>query len=547
MRIAIVGSGGHARVVASVIGAAGADVWGFVDDCVETHGHLVGLSLVRGGIEQLRSSRDEFDAAIVAVGNNADRTRLAQQLEEWGIPLAQVIHPSAVIAPATQIGAGTVIMAGAIVQTGSVVGSNVIVNTAATIDHDCVVEDYVHLAPGVHLAGSVHVGRGSLLGVGTVVVPGIVIGEGAVVGAGSVALRDIPPNVLAYGVPAKAQRPIESDDASHSEAPSAPLKLRGDDTSQRQSACRFRATIQRDGGRAAVTDDFFRSECYYRAEGVSHTLRIEDREGQTVLVAPVIVQEIPGTSLVDGVSPYGYPGTVVCGRESVNLDEVDWRETGLVCVFIRDSIQPDSRLNSGRDRGPVFLVDCANPVRIRKSSRYEIRRNQQMGYCVERIPMAEASESDREAFRGVYLETMIRDRAARRYFFTPEYFSMVMAFERSWLFLVKTPNGDVAAASIVVYSDRMLHYYLAGTGDRYLVDAPSKNAVAAMISLAEEVGLPLNLGGGLRAGDNLEMFKRGFANRSETFRTHEIVCDKLEYEVLSNGKGCSGFFPAYRS
>ncbi|MEQ5872792.1 acyltransferase [Sagittula sp. NFXS13] len=44
------------------------------------------------------------------------------------------------------------------------------------------------------------------LGTGVLVMPGVTIGEGTVIGASSVVTRDIPPGVLAVGVPAKVVR-----------------------------------------------------------------------------------------------------------------------------------------------------------------------------------------------------------------------------------------------------------------------------------------------------------------------------------------------------
>jgi hypothetical protein len=75
-----------------------------------------------------------------------------------------------------------------------------------------------------------------------------------------------------------------------------------------------------------------------------------------------------------------------------------------------------------------------------------------------------------------------------------------------------------------------------------------KNLFAAMISLAGEQGMPLNLGGGVRPGDSLDAFKGGFANGAAAFRTHEVICDPAAYDELSAGAGPApeGFFPAYR-
>jgi acetyltransferase-like isoleucine patch superfamily enzyme len=41
------------------------------------------------------------------------------------------------------------------------------------------------------------------LGSRVTVLPGVTIGPGSVVGAGAVVTRDVPPNILAAGVPAR--------------------------------------------------------------------------------------------------------------------------------------------------------------------------------------------------------------------------------------------------------------------------------------------------------------------------------------------------------
>jgi galactoside O-acetyltransferase len=58
----------------------------------------------------------------------------------------------------------------------------------------------------------VHIGKNCWLGAGVIVLPGVTIGEGCVIGAGSVVNKDIPPHVIAVGVPAKVLRPIGERD-----------------------------------------------------------------------------------------------------------------------------------------------------------------------------------------------------------------------------------------------------------------------------------------------------------------------------------------------
>ena len=51
--------------------------------------------------------------------------------------------------------------------------------------------------------------RGASIGSGATILPGVVIGENALVGAGSVVYRDVPPNKIVIGNPAKVFRTIK--------------------------------------------------------------------------------------------------------------------------------------------------------------------------------------------------------------------------------------------------------------------------------------------------------------------------------------------------
>lgn len=51
------------------------------------------------------------------------------------------------------------------------------------------------------------------LGAHVVVLPGVTVGRGSVVGAGSVVTRDVPPGVVAAGVPCRVLRPLGPQDA----------------------------------------------------------------------------------------------------------------------------------------------------------------------------------------------------------------------------------------------------------------------------------------------------------------------------------------------
>jgi hypothetical protein len=306
------------------------------------------------------------------------------------------------------------------------------------------------------------------------------------------------------------------------------------------------AQLLPDGGEAASDDEFFRSLEFLAAEGVTHTLAVGDPESPD-LALPLIVSEIPSAvDLSDAISPYGYPGARVSGAASA---EIDWSQTGLVSAFIRDRIGGEPCLPNPTERGLVQIADPAKPSAIRPRLEEQIRATERAGYRIERIEAP--GEEHRGAFERIYTETMRRAEAAERYFFGPSYFELVLRSKQATLLLAISPTGEPAAGAIAARSDDVLHYFLGGTADSHLEASPMKNLFAEMIAMAEESKIPLNLGGGITAGDGLERFKKGFANAELPFRTHEVVADPAAYERLSGpsspaSAGASSFFPAYR-
>ena len=186
---AIIGCGGHSKVVISALKASHKDIYAVFDDDEVKVNRLFFANTLIQKIPTIEWWDHHTVNTILAIGSNRGREKIAQNLPNitWG----KSIHPTAVIHESSIIGEGTYIGANVVIQPDVIIGNHCIINTGAIIEHDVVVGDYCHIAPGSILTGHVKIGVGTLIGAGTTIIPEIIIGEWCIIGAGSVVIRDI--------------------------------------------------------------------------------------------------------------------------------------------------------------------------------------------------------------------------------------------------------------------------------------------------------------------------------------------------------------------
>lgn len=208
MKIVVVGAGSQGKTVADILqrareAGASAVPAGFVDDTPELLGKTILGLPVLGAISSL--ARIQHDAIVVAIGDNQLRRTVTERLVASGERLATAIHPFSSIAPSACIGEGSMISTGALVQPQAVIGRGVMLSTKSSVDHDSVLGDFAHLSAGATVGGKVRIGDETLIALGALVTSGMKIGARTIIGAGSVVVRDIPDDVIAFGVPARVR------------------------------------------------------------------------------------------------------------------------------------------------------------------------------------------------------------------------------------------------------------------------------------------------------------------------------------------------------
>lgn len=201
--LVVVGAGGHGKVVADILLAAGETVDGFLDDDERATGTTVLGLPVLGTRNWLR---DGVRVAL-GVGNNATRERVARACVDAGAELVTAIHPRAVVARSARLEEGVVVMALAVINPDAVIRRGAIINTASVIEHDCEIGEFAHVSPNAALAGACKVGARAQLGIGASMLPGTTIGDDTIVGGGSVVTKQLPAGIVAMGAPARVRGP----------------------------------------------------------------------------------------------------------------------------------------------------------------------------------------------------------------------------------------------------------------------------------------------------------------------------------------------------
>lgn len=216
-KLLVFGASGHAKVVISIVEAAGVHrVAGVVVSDRSARGEFYGAPLA-GGEENLPRLVEEHETRdiVIAVGDNHARHLLRERISgivpECRFPA--IVHPSTQLARGVTVGQGSVVAAGATLNADAVIGEFCIVDAQVNVGHDAVIGDFASLAPHATIGGRAAVGAFTALGMGAVAIEKVRIGEHTVVGAGAVVVEDLPGHVVAVGNPARPARERKTGEA----------------------------------------------------------------------------------------------------------------------------------------------------------------------------------------------------------------------------------------------------------------------------------------------------------------------------------------------
>ncbi|SHL70497.1 acetyltransferase [Hymenobacter psychrotolerans] len=176
---------------------------GFYDDVRPAAETLHGLPYL-GTAADLNATATPLHV-VVAVGSSQGRAVVVHRLTSLHLSFPVLIHPGVACAPYQQLqfGPGCVVAQGCILTTDITLGRHVLLNLGCTIGHDAVLEDFCSLMPHANVGGEALLETGVYLGTNATVINRVRVGARTTIGAGAVAVRDVPADCTAVGVPAQ--------------------------------------------------------------------------------------------------------------------------------------------------------------------------------------------------------------------------------------------------------------------------------------------------------------------------------------------------------
>lgn len=320
-------------------------------------------------------------------------------------------------------------------------------------------------------------------------------------------------------------------------------------------------------------DVYFKSEygkvCEVIEKGTCEIFEFSSENGtvRNMFIKRAIPYKIEGKQYYDITTPYGYGGPIVVnGKGNTEQLIYEYDEAFTEYCFENDIVCEFVRFHPLYDNAPEFAsvyevkairktvgtnLRVEDPVtsEFGKSCKKNIRRVLKAGVSY-RITEKPESITD---FIDIYYKTMSRDNAAEFYYFSREYFELVLELLRDNLVLVEAIFEEkVIAANLCFVSDGNIHIHLSGTLAEFLNLSPAYILRYAITLWGKEHGLGvIHHGGGISNAedDSLYQFKKQFGkNTSFEFSIGQKIRNKKVYDelcYLSDNYNCD-FFPAYR-
>lgn len=203
----IVGAKGFAKEVLEIVAP---NYWkiSLYDDINVNEDLLYGKYEILHNIQQVEDFfKSNGGLFTIGIGNPHLRFKLYNKFLNLGGVFASTISINSEIGSEDiHIGKGCNILSGSKISNSVRIGKGSIIYYNAVITHDCEIGEFVEISPSVNILGRVTIGNFTQIGANATILPNIKIGNNVIVGAGSVVTKNVPDDVVIFGVPARINK-----------------------------------------------------------------------------------------------------------------------------------------------------------------------------------------------------------------------------------------------------------------------------------------------------------------------------------------------------
>ncbi len=187
IKIAIIGSGGHAKSCIEVIeGIKNIEIIGLIDNDIRKKIYKYKVICSDNNISKLKKITNNLVLGIGSLNDNSKRIRIFQRYKKLGFNFPTLISRNSFISKRAKIEEGTVIFNDVFINSGSFIGKNCIINNKTLIEHDVKIHDHCHISTAVVVNGNCEIGEGSFVGSRSVLLNDLKIKKKSFIKMGSI-------------------------------------------------------------------------------------------------------------------------------------------------------------------------------------------------------------------------------------------------------------------------------------------------------------------------------------------------------------------------
>lgn len=248
------------------------------------------------------------------------------------------------------------------------------------------------------------------------------------------------------------------------------------------------------------------------------------KDDNDIVMLPGYLRKIELTNYYDFISPYGYSGLIYSKNTPSEVVKNGWNsikaylDENVISSFIRYALNTDySVFENGivpimkNIKGAILDYDTQLENFDRKV-RKNVRRAKSEGLITEIIKGVNLSENQLKSFYDIYVDTMKRNNADEKYYFSLNDFGN-FAKNRGDLcaFCFIYDEDKPVSVEMVLQSDDSIFSFLGGTLSEAFSKRPNDFLKYALINWARDEGIQyFVLGGGYGSEDGIFKYKKTF-------------------------------------